>query len=69
MVWHDCTIDGDKITLTRQEIEELRDHYCKAADKYKPKKKDKSLDPSFMLYLGKSDVLTELLKMFDDKED
>ena len=68
MVWQDYTIEGEKITLTRQEIQEARDHYCKVADKFKPKKESETLDPRYMLYLGKADVLTDMLKMYEPLE-
>ena len=67
MVWQDYTIDGEKITLTRQEIQEARDHYCKVADKFKPKKNGKT-DIRYGLYLGKVDVLNDILKMFESLE-
>ena len=68
MVWQDYTIEDEKITLTRQEIQEARDHYCKVADKFKPKKKDEALDHRYMFYLGKAEVLTDILKMFEPLE-
>ena len=68
MVWQDYKIDGEKITLTRQEIQEARDHYCKVADKFKPKKKDEHVDFRYAFYLGKADVLTDLLKMYEPLE-
>ena len=61
-----AVIEGDKITLDRKELEELRDHYCKCADKYKPKKNDESIDFHYGFYIGKSDVLIEMLQCFDD---
>lgn len=65
MIWEDYTIESDKITLTRQEIEEARDHYLKVADKLKPKKGQQTTDNRYMFYLGKADVLIDTLKMFD----
>jgi hypothetical protein len=54
--------------LTKQEIQEAKNHYCKVADKFKPKKKDTILDPRYMLYIGKADVLIDILKMFEPLE-
>ena len=61
-----AVVEGDKITLDRAELEELRDHYCKCADKYKPKRKDKVPDFHYGFYLGKADVCVEMLQCFDD---
>ncbi len=67
MVWQNYTIDGEKITLTRQELIEARDHYCKVADKFKPKKNGK-VDIRYGMFLGKADALTDILKMFEPLE-
>ena len=67
MIWQDYTIDGEKITLTRQEIQEARNHYCKVADKFKPKKGGKT-DIRYGLYLGKADAMSDMLKMFEPLE-
>ena len=61
-----AVVEGDKITLDRAELEELRDHYGSCADKYKPKKKDESMDFHYGFYIGKCDVLVEMLQSFDD---
>ena len=68
MVWQDYKIEGDSITLTKQKIQEAKNHYCKVADKFKPKKNDTTLDPRYMLYIGKADVLIDILKMFEPLE-
>ena len=52
------------ITITKQELQEARDHYCKVADKFKPRK-NKEPDYRYTLYLGKAAVLTDMLKMFE----
>ena len=64
MILQDYKIDGDSITITKQELEEARDHFCKVADKFKPRK-NKELDYRYALYLGKAAVLTDILKMFE----
>lgn len=61
-----AVVDGDMITLDRAELEELRDHYCKVADKYKPKRKDKVPGFHYGFYLGKADVCVEMLQCFND---
>ena len=40
MVFKNYKIEGESITLNKKELEEIRDHYCKVADKFKPKKND-----------------------------
>ena len=60
-----AVIDGDKITLDKKELEGLRDHYCRCADEYKPKRKDKVADFHYGFYLGKADVCVEMLQCFD----
>jgi len=64
MILQDYKIDGDSITITKQELEEARDHYCKVADKYKPRK-NKEPDYRYTLYLGKAAILTDILKLFE----
>lgn len=62
MILQDYKIDGDSITITKQELEEARDHYCKVADKFSLYKDD---EPRMMFYLGKAAVLTDILKLFE----
>ena len=64
MILQDYTIDGDSITITKQELEEFRNHYCEVADKFRPRK-NKEPDYRYTLYLGKAAVLTDILKMFE----
>lgn len=64
MVFQDYKIDGDSITLTKQELQEARDHFCKVADKFKPRK-GKYTDLRYTLYLGKAEVLNDILKLFE----
>lgn len=64
MTLQDYKIDGDSITITKQELEEFRNHYCEVADKFKPRK-NKEPDFRYTLYLGKAAVLTDILKMFE----
>lgn len=67
MILQDYSIEGDSITITKQELQEARDHYCKVADKFKPRK-NKGFDYRYALYLGKAGVLTDILKMFEPLE-
>lgn len=68
MVWQDYKIEGDKITLTKQEIQEAFEHFCKVADKFKPNRLDKAYDFRYPLYLGKAEILRDTLKMFEPLE-
>lgn len=65
MVFQNYKIEGDSITITKQELQEARDHFCKVADKFKLKPKSKGVDPRYTLYLGKAAILTDILKMFE----
>jgi len=60
----------DKITISKKALEECRDHYCKVADKFKPKPKkcDEKFDFKYPFYLGKADVCIDLLKHFEPLE-
>ena len=64
MILQDYKIDDDSITITKQELEEACDHFCKVADKFKPRK-NKEPDYRYALYLGKAAILTDILKMFE----
>ena len=56
-------MDGlETITITKEALEEWRDHYLKVADKSKK-------EPfKWGLYVDKADVLIDLLKHFEDLE-
>lgn len=58
----------DKITISKAALEECRDHYCKVADKFKPKPKKQDLDFRWPFYIGKADVCIDLLKHFEPLE-
>ena len=62
-----AVIEGNKITLDRKELEELRDHYSDVANQYKPKKTNLIIEFHLGFYIGKSDVLTEMLQCFDEQ--
>lgn len=64
MVFQDYKIEGDSITLSKKELTEARDHFCKVADKFKPRK-GREADPRYALYLGKAGILNDMLKMFE----
>ena len=55
----------DKITISKKALEECRDHYCKCADKFKPKPRKQDLDFRWPFYIGKADVCIDLLKHFE----
>lgn len=68
MVFKNYKIEGESITLNKKELEEIRDHYCKIADKFKPKKNDEKFDFEYPFYIGKADVVVDILKMFEPLE-
>jgi len=55
-----AVIEGDMITLDRKELEELRDHYNDVARSYDIE------NFHYSFYLGKCDVLVEILQCFID---
>lgn len=64
MVFQDYKIEGNKITLTKEELQEAYEHFCKVADKFKPQK-NREMDMRYALYLGKCGILRDMLKMFE----
>ena len=64
MILQDYKIDRDNITISKKELQEAHDHFCKVADKFKPRK-NKEFDPRYALYLGKAELLNDFLKMFE----
>jgi hypothetical protein len=68
MTFENYKIEGDSITLDKKELEEIRDHYCKVADKFKPKKGAEKFDFRYPFYLGKADIVVDILKMFEPLE-
>jgi hypothetical protein len=65
MVFLNYKIEGDSITLNKKELVEIRDHYCKVADMFKPKHKKQDLVSLWAFYIGKSVVCIDLLKHFE----
>lgn len=61
MVLKDYKIDGDYICISKEELEEWRDHYDAEA-----MKRDKGKIGWF--YLGKREVIIDILKMFEQLE-
>lgn len=55
-------VPDESITITKKALERLRDHYLNVADgsKKEPFK--------WGLYLGKADVLIDILKHFEEEE-
>jgi hypothetical protein len=68
MTFENYKIQDDSITLDKKELEEIRDHYCNVADKFKPKKGDEKFDFRYPFYLGKADIVVDILKMFEPLE-
>ena len=56
-------IEGDKITLDRDELQWWCDHY------YEVSFNERLLSQRSMLYVGKHDVLVDILKLFGEKEE
>ncbi len=65
MVFQDYKIEDNKITLTKEELQEAYEHFCKVADKFKLRKNMQEPDYRYALYLGKAAVLTDILKLFE----
>jgi hypothetical protein len=61
MILKDYKIDGDNICISKEELEKWRDHYDAEA-----MKRDKGKIGWF--YLGKREVLIDMLKMFEQLE-
>lgn len=62
MDWRCAKVNGDTITIRKEDLEEARDHYRKISDR---------CDAENVLgyyYTGKADVLTDLLKQFEPLE-
>ena len=64
MVFQDYKIEGNKITFTKEELQEAHEHFCKVADKYKPQK-NREWDMRYAYYLGKCTILRDMLKLFE----
>ena len=61
-------IESDGIWISKSALEEWRDHYCKVADKFKPKPQKQDLDFRWPFYIGKVEVCIDLLKHFEPLE-
>lgn len=59
-----AVVEGDTIaiTISKKDLQEIRDHYIAIADEID------DADWMWGFYLGKADVLIEMLKAFDNKE-
>lgn len=60
-------VEGDTITISKKDLQEIRDHYLSVADAKKPGRKDGS-EWMWGFYLGKAEVLIEMLKAFDNNK-
>lgn len=58
---YEISEDGSKITITKECLEHLRDHYNNVRKSYGNSK-------VAWMYLGKSDVFVDILKMFEPLE-
>lgn len=60
----DYTIDGDKITIPKKVLEEIRDNYKSISEMSRLSGKHELS----LIYLGKTEVFIDLLKMFEPLE-
>ena len=65
MVLQDYKIDDNKIIITKEELQEIKEHYLNVADKYKTKNNNDVIDVRYPYYIGKAAVLIDILKMFE----
>lgn len=61
MVLRDYKIEEDYIKISKAELEELAEHYCNVAS-------EKGRGKIGWFYLGKREVLIDILKMFEPLE-
>lgn len=61
MVLQNYEVDGDNIIITKDELEKWRDHYQKEAN-------TKGRGKIGWFYLGKREVIIDILKMFEPLE-
>jgi hypothetical protein len=64
MVLKDYKINGDDIKITKSELEQLREHYWKLSNHHKENRD--SFRQAF--YIGKHDIIVDILKMFENLE-
>lgn len=62
MDWRCAKVNGDTITIRKEDLEKARAHYRKISDRY-------DADNLYgYYYAGKADVLIDLLKQFEQLE-
>lgn len=61
MVLQNIEIDGDNIIITKSELERWRDHYQEVANR-------RGRGKIGWFYLGKREVMIDILKMFEPLE-
>ena len=59
MILKDYKIDGDKVTLSKKELEEWATHYLEVAKKHTNGKLG-------YMYVGRRDSIIDILKLFDN---
>ena len=64
MVFQDYKIECNKITFTKEELQEAYKHFCEVADEYKPRK-NQEWDIHYALFLGICAILSDMLKLFE----
>lgn len=60
MILQNYEVQGEKIILDKKELESFRDHYLNCANQQK-----EIGSPLDLFYLGKRDMLIDIIKMFD----
>lgn len=66
MTLSDYTITNDGVWIPRKVLKSIRDHYFRVADENKKAWVDDKDKFRYPFYLGKVEVMTDLLKHFDD---
>ena len=61
MTFKNCKIEGDSITITKQELQEASKHYKELSKNFLY---SKAFGPAFY-YKGKHDILCDILKLFE----
>ena len=61
MILQDYKIEGDSITITKQELQEACEHYKELSKNFLY---SKAFGPAFY-YKGKHDILCDILKLFE----
>ncbi len=64
MVFQNCKIEGDSMTITKQELQEASEHYKELSRNFLS---SKAFGAAFY-YKGKHDMLCDILKLFEQTD-